>query len=332
MSGVHRAEVPAFAIERHNVTNARFLEFVEAGGYRDRRGGGPEDWQWLQRERVDASAVLGAARRRLVLARHVRPDCRCRWPGPSTSARPRPSAFARWRGARLPTEAEFQRAAFGDRRAGDERRAIPGATTRRRLHTASFDFSSWDPQPAGSHPAGASAWGVDDLVGNGWEWTSTSFAPFPGFRPMPSYPEYSADFFDGEHFVMKGASPATARELLRPTFRNWFRPAIPTSTRPFSVRRVSERAVPSSSRRSSSSPSDVRYYLSLTPRQLPSRYLYDALGSALFEAICQPAVVSASRAPSAICSRAHGREIFAHAGRSRRSSSSARAAARSWRR
>ena len=57
--------------------------------------------------------------------------------------------------------------------------------------------------------------------------SSTPFAPFPGFRPIPSYPEYSADFFDGEHFVMKGASPATARELIRPTFRNWFRPRYP---------------------------------------------------------------------------------------------------------
>ena len=90
-----------------------------------------------------------------------------------------------------------------------------------------FDFSSWDPQPAGSHPSGASAWGVEDLVGNGWEWTSSTFAPFPGFRAAASYPEYSADFFDGEHYVMKGASPATARELLRPTFRNWFRARYP---------------------------------------------------------------------------------------------------------
>ncbi len=68
---------------------------------------------------------------------------------------------------------------------------------------------------------------MDDLAGNGWEWTSTVFAPFPGFRAMASYPEYSADFFDGEHMVMKGASPATAAELLRPTFRNWFRPRYP---------------------------------------------------------------------------------------------------------
>ena len=74
---------------------------------------------------------------------------------------------------------------------------------------------------------GRSAFGAHDLVGNGWEWTSTPFAPFPGFRPMASYPEYSADFFDGGHYVMKGASPATARELLRPSFRNWFRPHYP---------------------------------------------------------------------------------------------------------
>src|SRR4029079_14515171 len=90
-----------------------------------------------------------------------------------------------------------------------------------------FDFASWDPAPAGTHPKGASAWGIHDLVGNGWEWTSTPFAPFPGFHAMASYPEYSADFFDGEHVVIKGASPATARELLRPSFRNWLRSRYP---------------------------------------------------------------------------------------------------------
>jgi len=81
--------------------------------------------------------------------------------------------------------------------------------------------------PVGSYPAGASAWGVHDLVGNGWEWTSTVFAPFDGFSPMASYPEYSADFFDGQHYVMKGGSPATAKELLRRSFRNWFRSNYP---------------------------------------------------------------------------------------------------------
>jgi formylglycine-generating enzyme required for sulfatase activity len=135
------------------------------------------------------------------------------------------TAYASWRGYRLPTEAEFQRAAYGTSD-GSERQHPWGEEAPSSRHGV-FDFTSWDPQPAGSHPAGRSAWGVDDLVGNGWEWTSSVFAPFPGFRPIPSYPEYSADFFDGEHYVLKGASPATARELIRPTFRNWFRPRYP---------------------------------------------------------------------------------------------------------
>ena len=64
--------------------------------------------------------------------------------------------------------------------------------------------------------------GVRDLFGNGWEWTSSFFNPFPGFEPFPFYRGYSADFFDGKHFVMKGGSPVTAACMLRPTFRNWF--------------------------------------------------------------------------------------------------------------
>ena len=69
-----------------------------------------------------------------------------------------------------------------------------------------------------------SAFGVADLVGNGWEWTSTEFAPFPGFQPFEFYPGYSANFFDGQHYVMKGGSPRTAACMLRRSFRNWFQP------------------------------------------------------------------------------------------------------------
>jgi len=135
------------------------------------------------------------------------------------------AAFARWKGKRLPTEAEFHRAAFGTP-SGEERLhpwgdAAPDATR------GNFDFAHWDPVAVGSYPAGASAWGVHDLVGNGWEWTSTPFAGFPGFTPMPSYREYSADFFDDAHYVLKGASPVTPRELIRRSFRNWFRPNYP---------------------------------------------------------------------------------------------------------
>jgi gamma-glutamyl hercynylcysteine S-oxide synthase len=134
-------------------------------------------------------------------------------------------AYAAWRDARLPTEAEFHRSAYASPDGTD--RIFPWGTGAADNTRGTFDFIGWDPTSVGAHPAGRSAWGIDDLVGNGWEWTSSIFSPFPGFRPMASYPEYSADFFDGDHFVMKGASPATARELIRPTFRNWFRPRYP---------------------------------------------------------------------------------------------------------
>jgi iron(II)-dependent oxidoreductase len=218
------ADVTAFAIERHDVTNAAYLEFVEAGGYDESRWWRPDDWEWVHNQDV---------RHPLFWERH---DGRWYWRGmfdlvPLPAAWPvyvshaEASAYAAWRGWRLPSEAEFQRAAYGTA-AGPERQHPWGDAPPEPRHGA-MDFSSWDPVPAGSHPAGQSAWGIDDLVGNGWEWTSTPFAPFDGFAAMPSYPEYSADFFDGEHFVMKGASPVTAKELLRPTFRNWFRARYP---------------------------------------------------------------------------------------------------------
>jgi formylglycine-generating enzyme required for sulfatase activity len=135
------------------------------------------------------------------------------------------SAYARWKGKRLMTEAEYHRAAFGSP-SGAERRHPWGDEDPSPAH-GNFDFQSWEPQSVGTFPQGQSAWGIHDLVGNGWEWTSTIFEPFPGFKPMPSYPQYSADFFDGEHYVMKGASQATPLSLIRRSFRNWFRPSYP---------------------------------------------------------------------------------------------------------
>ena len=134
-------------------------------------------------------------------------------------------AYARWTGRRLPTEAEYHRAAFGT--PGGQEQSYPWGETPPGPEHGNFDFARFEPVPVGSFAAGESAWGVHDLVGNGWEWTSTVFGPFAGFEPMASYPEYSADFFDGQHYVMKGASTATATELIRRSFRNWFRPNYP---------------------------------------------------------------------------------------------------------
>ncbi len=217
-------DVPAFAIERHDTTNAAYLEFVDAGGYGQARWWRADDWEWIQREQVVHppfwERVDGDWRWRGMFETMPLPLA---WPVYVSWAEA--NAFARWRGARLPTEAEYQRAAYGSE-TGDVRQ-YPWGNEPPTAERGVFDFSSWDPEPAGSHPAGRSAWGVDDLAGNGWTWTASVFAPFPGFSPLPSYPEYSADFFDGEHFVLKGASPATASELLRPSYRNWFRPRYP---------------------------------------------------------------------------------------------------------
>ncbi len=221
--GAYEVSVEAFAIERHDVSNAAFMEFVDAGGYQTREYWTDDDWRWVQQERIAHPRFWerqdGAWHWRGMFDRLPLPGS---WPVYVTHAEA--CAYARWRGARLPTEAEFARAAFGS--PGGERPS-PWGEAPPSSQFGVFDFGSWDPEPAGSHPAGRSAWGVEDLVGNGWEWTGTPFAPFPGFRPMPSYPEYSADFFDDRHFVMKGASPVTARELIRPSLRNWFRPRYP---------------------------------------------------------------------------------------------------------
>jgi iron(II)-dependent oxidoreductase len=216
--------VAAFAIERHNVTNAAFLPFVDAGGYRDRRWWTDEDWAWRSAAGIEHPPFWS------------HDGDRWWWRGmfdlvplppawPVYVSQAEAAAFARWGGARLPTEAEYHRAAYGAPD-GDER-PYPWGTAPPTARHAALDFTSWDPHPAGSHPEGDSAWGVADLVGNGWEWTSSVFAPFAGFTPLPSYPEYSADFFDGEHVVMKGASPVTAVALVRRSFRNWFRPRYP---------------------------------------------------------------------------------------------------------
>lgn len=194
----HEVAVPAFAIDAYPVTNADWLRFVADGG--------PVPEFWAQRD--------GEWRLRAVFEELPLPKS---WPVYVTHRQA--DAYAAWRGGRLPTEAEYHRAAFGSP-AGE--RAFPWGDGAPEHRHGNFDFQRYDPEPVDAHPDGASAWGVHDLIGNGWEWTATPFAPFPGFEPMASYPQYSADFFDGRHYVMKGASPVTAREMVRRSFRNWF--------------------------------------------------------------------------------------------------------------
>jgi ergothioneine biosynthesis protein EgtB len=222
----HPVDVPAFAIDEHPVTNAEFAAFVEADGYAEPRHWREEDWAWRERrglEQPQAWERDGGVLRVRSLLESVPFGRAAQWPVQVSWAEAH--AYARWRGARLPTEAEWHRAARGTP-AGGERRWPWGDGNPADRH-GNFHFRHASPLPVGAQPSGASAWGVQELVGNGWEWTSTPFAPHPGFEPMPRYPGYSADFFDAAHFVLLGGSWATDEALLRPSFRNWFQPHYP---------------------------------------------------------------------------------------------------------
>jgi Uncharacterized conserved protein len=202
--GKHLVRVPAFVMDRNKVTNRDYLEFVKSGAkpphFWTRRNG-----TWFYRGMFSAYPLPL--------------DC------PVYVTQREASDYADWKGCALPSEPQLHRAAFGTR-TGIERRYPWGDAEPTATH-GNFDFHQWDPIPVNATPEGDSAYGVSQLTGNGWEWTCTAFEPFQGFRPSTTYPGYSSNFFDGNHFVLKGASPRTAACFLRRSFRNWFRPDYP---------------------------------------------------------------------------------------------------------
>lgn len=200
----HRTMVAAFTADRFKVTNGDYMEFVRAGAapphFWNQRGG-----QWFYRG-MFAEMPLPLDQ-------------------PVYVTQAEAAAYCAFTGRRLPTESEWHRMAYATPE-GDER-SYPWGEAPPRTAPGNLDLRAWDPAPVHAFPAAASAWGVADLLGNGWEWTRTSFGPFPGFQPFDFYPGYSANFFDGQHFVIKGGSARTAACLLRRSFRNWFQPHYP---------------------------------------------------------------------------------------------------------
>ncbi len=220
----HPVEVRAFSIDAYKVTNAQYRKFVDAGGYHERSFWDAPSWEWITQAGIQHPHFW----------KRNGDDWQCRtmfadvafqpsWPVYVSHAEA--EAYTRWARTSLPTEQQFHRAAYGAPD-GSERLYPWGNTHPQRQH-GNFNFERWNPTRVDAHPEGASAFGVAGLVGNGWEWTSTPFAPFPGFEKFDFYPGYSADFFDGKHYVMKGGSSRTASVLLRRSFRNWFQPAYP---------------------------------------------------------------------------------------------------------
>jgi ergothioneine biosynthesis protein EgtB len=229
----HLERVEPFEIDRTPVRNRDWLAFLQSGGYERQELWTPDAWAWKQRighvhpvfwAKRDGEWRYRTLFDELPLARVGD------WPVYTSWAEA--AAYARWRGAELPTEAEFHAAA-------DEAETVWGARA-----PGNLDFRNWAPVPVGSgsgaadrsrdgapgagRSEGDTSGAALDLVGNGWEWTGTPFGPVPGFTAWArTYPGYSADFFDTAHYVMLGASWATDAALVRRSFRNWFQPHYP---------------------------------------------------------------------------------------------------------
>ena len=213
--------VPEFRIARVPVTSGEFARFVMEGGYERREFWSDEGWGWREKENWIHPLYWrreggGWVVRRMFDEAPLEED------HPVTGVSWYESeAYARFAGKRLPTEAEWEKAASWDASSNAKRRFAWG-DEEPDASRCNFDVRRWGTTPVGFFPAGASPYGCLDMTGNVWEWTSTPFGGYEGFEPFP-YPEYSEVWFDGDHRVLKGGSWATSASVLRTSFRNFFR-------------------------------------------------------------------------------------------------------------
>ena len=214
--GPHVVDLPAFRIGRTPVTNAEWQQFIDDGGYDDSRHWSAAGWAHRQTEglRAPMSWRTDGTRVRFGIVEELDPDDLVQHVGYWEA-----EAFARWAGARLPTELEWEKACCWDPTLG-RRRRWPWGDDPPSAATATLGGSALRPAPAGALPASASAYGMEQAIGDVWEWTSSHLSPWPAFVPMV-YATYSAPFFGADHYVLRGGSWATGLPAVRPSFRNW---------------------------------------------------------------------------------------------------------------
>lgn len=212
----HVVDVAAFRIARAPVTNAEWQGFIEAGGYDE-----PSWWSargWSHRVEAGLERPLtwspDGSRRRFGLVEDIPPD----EPVQHVCFH-EAQAYAAWAGARLPSEQEWEKACAWDPDAGARRR-WPWGDSEPTPDLANLGGDALRPAARGAYPAGASAYAVEQLIGDVWEWTSSGFEPWPGFTPM-MYADYSQPFFGGDLRVLRGGSWAVGGASIRPSFRNW---------------------------------------------------------------------------------------------------------------
>jgi gamma-glutamyl hercynylcysteine S-oxide synthase len=216
----HAVTLPAYWIDAHPVTNAEYTAFVEAGGYTDPRWWSTVGWSHVLEEGLVAPRFWARDsggtwyRRRFGVVE------------PVPAAEPvvhvsfhEALAYATWAGKRLPTEAEWEKAARWDPATGRSRRFPWGDEDPTPEH-ANLGQRHLQPAPVGAYPAGASPMGVHQLVGDVWEWLASGWEPYPGFEAFP-YKEYSEVFFGGDYRTLRGGSFGTDADVARATFRNW---------------------------------------------------------------------------------------------------------------
>jgi iron(II)-dependent oxidoreductase len=214
----HEVDLPPFWIDTTPVTNVAYLEFVEAGGYDERRYWSEDGWAWRTETRAQHPQFWHRGQ-----SEWTRVRLGHREPVPPKEPVQHvcwfeADAYSRWAERRLPTEAEWEKAATWTPE--QAKRRYPWGDEEPRATDANLGQRRFRPSPVGSFPAGVSPWGCHQMLGDVWEWTSSDFLPYPGFEAFP-YREYSEVFFGSEYKVLRGGSWATHPLVARATFRNW---------------------------------------------------------------------------------------------------------------